>query len=69
MSEVAKVIKEYGGIGALITVLLGGGVNILSESGENTVISELHEDHAELLQKFNDLDKEVALMRQRLELQ
>ena len=68
MSEVPKLIKEYGGIGAIIALFLGGGANVLSESDEDTVISELRQENAELRKMYNALDKQVALMRQAIEL-
>lgn len=67
MSELPKVVREYGGIGALITVLLGGGANIWQEGAEEGVTTAIRADYAELLQKFNDLSTEVALLRQAIE--
>ena len=73
MSGAQTLIKEYGGIGALITVLLGGGANIWQEGAEEAVSDQLRQadvvqdqKYDDLLQKYNDLNTEVALLRQRV---
>jgi len=68
------MIKEWSGLAAFITVLLGGGTTILSERGEGVQDDAFRqadivqdEKVADLLQMYNDLNLKVSLLEQELQ--
>ena len=76
MNGIVDLLKNNPGLATIFAIVLGGGgFNILSESNEDaaleTLSAELHETdeiqnrkYEELLQMFNDMNLELALVIQ-----
>ena len=76
MNDITKAVKDNGPVTALLAlVLAGGGFNFVSESEEDQALEELEQElrdadiiqnsnHNDLVIKYNELDKEIALLKQ-----